>query len=264
MGLTAATCPDCRAEWQVFALTRPATRVVRVCPDCVEKREQRAAEEAREAKRQELEARQERRRSEVMELMHAAGVNVWDHGSATLANFDSGECGPAPMEAVWEFLRDVRRAGRYDPVRGLYLFGGTGAGKSHLAATVARELLLDVEIDPGTIVYDHALRLIGRIQRTYSSQESTDAVLDRRINARVWILDDLGTEAPSADVVRRLTEIFTERAMRPTLITSNLAPPELESRHPEFFRVVSRLGPRYFRTVQVKGRDRRFETPAAA
>lgn len=195
----------------------------------------------------------------ILDNLKKAGVNVWDHHDASLDSFDSSECGPVPVEAARTFIAAVKAAGKYDQVRGLYLWGDTGAGKSHLAVSIARELLLDQDFG-GEVVYDHALRLIGRIQRTYSSDESADAVLDRRINAGVWILDDLGTENPSADVVRRLTEIFTERAMRPTVVTSNLDPAALEARHSELFRVSSRMGPRYFRTVEVKGRDRRHSS----
>lgn len=228
------------------------------CTPCREERSR--ADEA--FRQREEEAERERklttRYGRVLDLLQEAGVNVWDHGDATLDTFDAAESGPAPLEAVRAFIADVKAAEKYDQVRGLYLFGDTGTGKSHLAAAVARELVLDLNFSPSDVVFDHALRLIGKIQRTYNNEQSADEVLDRRIKARVWILDDLGTENPSADVVRRLTEIFTERAMRPTLVTSNLSPDRLESRHAEFYRISSRLGPRYFRTVEVKGRDRRF------
>src|SRR5690606_3477547 len=125
----------------------------------------------------------------------------------------------------------------------------------------ARDLLLDPSIPAGAVVFDYALSLISRIQDTYNTGESTDEILNRRIRARVWILDDLGTEKPSDDVVRRLTMIFAEREGRPTLVTSNFPPHELEARHPEFFRLASRFGPRSFRTVEVRGRDRRFDRP---
>src|SRR5690606_21483625 len=112
------------------------------------------------------------------------------------------------------------------------------------------------------VVFDYALSLISRIQDTYNTGASADEILDRRINAGIWILDDLGTEKPSDDVVRRLTRIFAEREGRPTLVTSNVPPDQLEQRHPEFFRLASRFGPRIFRVVEVRGRDRRFDLPA--
>lgn len=260
MAVLISVCPSCgqRGEIPVPAMFRHLGERKAVCSTC------RAAGEAKEAQlRAEEDARLHRERweqrgAEILDVLRSIGVNAWDHRDATLQSFDPREAGPGVMQAAREFLAEVRTAVEYEQVRGLYLFGGTGAGKSHLAVAIARALLLDPDVPAGDVVYDHALRLIGQIQRTYGSDERAEEVLQRRIDARLWILDDLGTEAPSADVVRRLTEIFTERAMRPTIVTSNLAPDQLEERNPEFFRVVSRLGPRYFRTVRVHGSDRRF------
>lgn len=258
-----AVCKRCHRTRGIPVLVLDGRSVpMRPAPLCDICRAEHEVEQREVAEKQERERRLAERAKhagQTLDRLHEAGVNVREHGHAMLDSYDTSESGAGPVAAAREFMRDVRTAGKYDPVRGLYLCGDTGTGKSHLAVAVARDLLLDPEWG-GTVVYDHALRLIGRIQRTYSmSNESADAVLDKRINAGLWILDDLGTEAPSADVVRRLTEIITERAMRPTIITSNLRPDQLEGRHSEFYRIVSRLGPGYFRTVLVEGRDRRFD-----
>ena len=259
------TCSHCRVV-QIKVPKALSNRDV-MCSACSEAQKDReAAEEEAERQRraaQQHAAERERRAAAVAELLHQVGANPWEHGHATLLNFDMAEAGAAPVAATRAFLDAVLTAGRYTPVTGLYLFGDTGPGKTHLAVAAARALLLEPRIDPDEIVFDHALTLIGEIQDTYSTGASTKAVIDRRINARVWILDDLGTEAPSDDVARRLTEIFTQRALRPTLVTSNVSPDQLEKRHASLSRVQSRLGPRYFRTVHVKGRDRRFDRPSA-
>ena len=233
-----------------------------LCGECREK--EHAEEEAERQRRaaQLRDAERERRAGCLAELLERVGANAWEHQHATLENFDPSEAGAAPVAAVREFVAAVRRAGPYTPVRGLYLFGDTGPGKTHLAVAAARELLLDPSIPVDDVVFDHALALITEIQDTYNTGASAQSILDRRINAKVWILDDLGTEAPSDDAARRLTLIFTQRAMRPTIVTSNLAPDLLEQRHPALGRVQSRLGPLYFRTVHVKGRDRRFDRPS--
>lgn len=262
---TTATCERCDGEFRAPVLRVPGMRrpivAQRFCDACVEA----LAVEKAEAERQEAEERRERIRRErqdrILEILHHAGVNPWAHGRCTLDSYDASESGPGPVEAVREFLAAARRAGAYDPVRGLYLFGPTGTGKTHLAVAAARDLLSDPETQPGAVVFDYALSLISRIQDTYATGASTDEILDRRINAGIWILDDLGTEKPSDDVVRRLTMIFAEREGRPTLVTSNFPPDQLEQRHPEFFRLASRFGPRSFRAVEVRGRDRRFDQP---
>lgn len=260
--VTCARCGDTFAAptLRIGFLGRPLP-LRRICEQCVEvERAEREERERREYEEWRARRRQAREAS-IVETLHRAGVNVWEHGRCTLESYDASESGPGPVEAVREWLAEVRQAGQYDPVRGLYLFGGTGAGKTHLAVAAARELLLDPGFPQDGVVFDYALRLIVEIQDTYATRESTEEVLERRIKARVWILDDLGTEAPSDDVVRRLTLIFSERAGRPTLVTSNLAPDQLEARHPELYRVASRLGPAYFRAVLVQGRDRRFDLP---
>lgn len=258
-------CDGCGAEIEspvvaVIGMDRPLV-ARRYCDGCVEA-DRRAKEEAVRREEEERAERARREREEgILDLLHRAGVNPWAHGRCTLDSYDASESGPGPLEAVREFLAATRAASGYDPVRGLYLLGDTGAGKTHLAVAAARDLLLDPEIPLGEVVFDYALSLISRIQDTYNTGASTDEILERRIKARVWILDDLGTEKPSDDVVRRLTMILAEREGRPTLVTANIGPDQLEARHPEFFRLASRFGPAVYRTVEVRGRDRRFDQP---
>lgn len=191
-------------------------------------------------------------------ILNDAGGNPWEHGHATLDNFDGSECGPEPRIWAGQFASAVLDAGMYDPVRGLYMWGETGPGKTHLAVAVVRKLVEERYRYP--IVFDHAAELIARIQDTYGRKDaSTFDVLEKRFTAGLWVLDDFGTERPSDDVVRHLTLIFGRRALRPTLVTSNLSPATLDTERPDLMRVLSRLGPKYFRVVEVKGRDRRFD-----
>lgn len=199
------------------------------------------------------------RDSAIAELLAQIGANPWEHGHASLDNYDPRESGPRPLGSAREFAAAVKDARKYDPVRGLYLHGDTGPGKTHLAIGVIR-WLVEHDYPPQRIVFDHAADLIARIQDTYGKREdSTMDVLDRRINAGLWILDDFGTERASEDVVRHMTLIFTRRAMRPNLVTSNYGPELMEKKRPELMRVLSRIGPKYFRVVEVQGHDRRFD-----
>lgn len=270
-----ARCAGCNTSWTYQVVERfekahdgtekvlsriPEIPDVAACPDC-----RRKASEAEEARIRREEAENRRRlgadaEMQLLEQLHHTGANPWEHHDSSFETFDSAESGPIPLEAAREFVQVVLGAGKYDPIRGLFLCGPTGSGKTHLAVACIRELL-HAGVEAKTMVFDHALSLIMRIQDTYSTGESARKLIERRVNARLWVLDDLGTEKPSDDVVRRLTTIVTERGPRATLITSNLTPQELTDpqRNPEFFRLASRLGPRNFRRIRVMGHDRRAD-----
>lgn len=199
------------------------------------------------------------RAGRIVELLAQSGdVNPWKHGRATLENYRPSAGGGA-IGGARSFVDEVLNPrDRWAPIQGLYLCGPTGTGKTHLAAGIARELLLDPSFPPNGVVFDHSLMLIGRIQDCYSTGASVEAVIRPRIDARVWILDDLGTEQPSEDVVRRLTAIFTLRECRPNVVTSNLTVDELCDRSSGLFRVQSRLGPQNFRHFRLEGQDARY------
>lgn len=225
----------------------------------------RAAEAARVAAQEGAEAvegaqhwqRVADRAASILDVLRSAGVNTREHGHVTLDTFDFSECGPVVEQECRRFVADAKRAGPHDAVVGLYLKGTTGNGKTQLLAAIARELLLDPDWQPEDVVFDVAVDLLDEIQDAYSNG-GAKAAKQRRIGARVWLLDDLGTERPKEDPARVLYQIVNARALAPTAIASNLKPDEIEQRNPELARVVSRLGPAYFRGVGVQGKDRRY------
>jgi DNA replication protein DnaC len=234
-----------------------------ICDRCLEREEEAEQAKQRQAEAEATEARRAARNVELLDLLAGAGVNTAEHGRSTLETWDARASGPEPVAAAREFLRATRTAGRHDAVPGLYLHGPTGTGKTHLAVGVIRELLSDPAWPPAGIVFDHAAELVARIQATYGGKGDTFAELERRFNARVWVLDDLGTERATDDVALHLTLIFTRRALRPTLVTSNLSPRDMDTERPELGRVMSRLGPAYFQYAKVGGEDRRLRRSAA-
>lgn len=251
-------CEGCTHPF-TYTTWRGSPRVRRMCDQCIDRSNAARAEEERQALAEAQERQRVRREEQVLELLERAGANPAEHRHATLASFDVSESGYRPVQMCQRFIAEAAGAGRYDEVKGLYLWGGTGTGKTHLAVATMRQMLLDVTWNPGAIVYDHAAELVARIQATYGGKGDSMELLERRFDARLWILDDLGTERASDDVARHLTLIFTRRALRPTIVTSNIPPEQMEKERPELQRVVSRLGQRYFRSAEVKGRDRRFD-----
>ena len=196
-----------------------------------------------------------------LDWLQALGVNTRKHGNATFSTFD-GTAAPRAVHASEEFAAEAVTAGRHSRVRGLYLVDqAKGTGKSHLAVAIMQWVH---ERRPKLrIVFDPSDRLITRIQDSYGTG-TTDALIEKRRAAGLYVLDDLGREKGTDDALRTLATILDEREGAPTVITSNALPHELARRYHDaglWDRVASRLGDVVYRYVRVPGRDRRFTEP---
>jgi DNA replication protein DnaC len=108
--------------------------------------------------------------------------------------------------------------------------GGYGCGKTHLAAAIGNYVLsLGHEVIFVTIP-----DLLDHLRGTYgsSSETSYDELFDRIRNTQVLILDDLGTESPTAWAGEKLYQLFNHRYTHrlPTVVTTNNVLEELDGR----------------------------------
>jgi DNA replication protein DnaC len=104
---------------------------------------------------------------------------------------------------------------------GLLFVGPCGAGKTHLAVAVAKQLIARGH---EALFYDYR-ELLKEIQGSYNAaNQATEAgVLDPVLNVEVLLLDDLGAGKPSAWVLETIGHILTTRynEKRVTLLTTN-------------------------------------------
>ena len=106
------------------------------------------------------------------------------------------------------------------PAEGLYLTGGVGTGKTHLAAAIAR----------GGLWYGHTVRFVSTLQLAADIKREmnggdVEGLKLRHQNVGLLILDDIGKEYATDWALSVLMEIIGTRyaERRPTVYTSNYA-----------------------------------------
>jgi len=105
---------------------------------------------------------------------------------------------------------------------GLLVTGNYGAGKTHLAAAIAHELIKQ-GYQP---IFGTLITLLGKIKASYGdscSKETEEKIINRYINCDLLIIDDLGKEKPTEWVLEKLYYVVNCRYEnnKPIIITSN-------------------------------------------
>ena len=118
----------------------------------------------------------------------------------------------------------------------LLLSGKSGLGKTFLLQAIAHRLV-ERDVMP---VYTSAYHLLEVARKAYF--ENSSEKLAEMMNARVLLIDDLGTEPMLQNVtIEQLFNLINERQLnrRHTVISTNLTMAELKERYTE--RIASRL-----------------------
>ena len=121
----------------------------------------------------------------------------------------------------------------------LLFFGHTGLGKTHLSLAIADRVLLS----GFGVIYGSIQNLLSRIEaEKFGRREEENAgTMAMLCEADLLILDDVGSEFVTPFSVASLYQIINTRLLegRPTVLSSNLGPREMEERYNE--RIVSRI-----------------------
>lgn len=141
------------------------------------------------------------------------------------------------MKNTYEYCKAY--AQNFTPdAQGLFMYGKTGLGKTHLSLAIANEV-----IDRGYDVYYGSIQTImdkleaehfGRLPRE-------DSIKDDVLNCDLLIIDDLGTEFSTQYTNAELYNIINSRILSslPTIISTNLEIGEIADKYTQ--RVASRI-----------------------
>ena len=133
------------------------------------------------------------------------------------------------MDRNFQYVR--RYALTFSPASDNLLFvGGTGLGKTFLAACVARAVA-----DRGySVVYETASHLFSKLEQAkFSPNEENRREAEKMTACDLLIIDDLGTEMPGQFTTAALYSLLNDRliAGKPMLITTNLNKDEMTRRY---------------------------------
>jgi DNA replication protein DnaC len=128
------------------------------------------------------------------------------------------------------YTKELREAATHvaafieEPRGMLYITGGIGTGKTHLAAGTAIRL-----IERGYPVRVYRATDVATMLRGAVAENSVETVMNRLKNVRVLVIDDFGTEHMTDFLASEWFDIFDYRYRQhaATIITSNLHPDDL-------------------------------------
>lgn len=167
----------------------------------------------------------------------------------SFANFNGADEVKKVLKAYSDgFIRNIVTMGLTDVDYGLdgypgsvLLTGKTGCGKTHLAVSIVRELVLrscDVRCK-----FITAPELLFEIRATFNSKNEVteDEIINKYSSCELLILDDLGAEKTSDFSMQTLYLIIDRRNrnLKPTIVTTNLSLAEIEEKIDA--RIASRL-----------------------
>ena len=191
-----------------------------------------------EKKNEQQEWERTRRESRVGTLQKRSGLSKRMKGY-TFGNFDPYANPPQSMRAaerVESYLKNWEE--NRESGRGLYLCGGVGTGKTHLAVAVMNEMMR--KQIPALFVT--VPELLDNLREVYMVPgRNLDEWMDTVKNADLLVLDDLGAEKTTAWVQERIFVIVNHRYREalPTIFTSNIGPRDLATQLGE--RTASRI-----------------------
>ncbi len=146
------------------------------------------------------------------------------YNKVTLDNFETPS---SSLKASLQFAREYVQNYSLENPKGLYIYGTTGSGKTHLAIGILKGLI-EKGFDG---VFYNIVDLLDSIRSTFdpNSESSPKGRLTQEQERQIIVLDDFGVQKTSAWVVDRLYALINRRYQdcKTLIITSNIKSKDL-------------------------------------
>ena len=193
----------------------------------------------------------EREQARIEELRKLSNLEAFDARQFSFEDFDATVAG---LEEAFE----AAVAYANNPDGWLFLHGGCGVGKTHLAVAIA---LATMEHHSQSIYFAVVPDLLDHLRATFDPTRGVayDDRFNSIRNAHLLVLDDLGTESTTPWAREKLYQLFNHRYNErlPTVVTSNQELRAIDER------IASRLlDSRLTRVIEIDAEDyRRRDRP---
>ncbi|MCM1179560.1 MAG: ATP-binding protein [Clostridium sp.] len=207
-------CGVCKGKKQTrlpaTILTDGKEMVVRCICKCEQEKQLRKAEE-------------EKRREEMERIERLRSSSLIDDRlrEVRLATFRQTKDNQKVFNVVKQYVGQFKKM--YENRQGIIFWGEVGTGKSYTAACIANELL-DQKIP---VVMTSFVKILQNIQ---SDQEEEKVIMAKLNDARLLIIDDLGTERNTDYALEKVYNIIDSRYRvgKPLILTTNMTIREMQ------------------------------------
>lgn len=186
------------------------------CPECAEERQRQAAADADAARRQELAARAVHEAAEALAVSKVPKRFIGKTFGTYVAETPKQQAALTICRQYAEDFAEHRRAGT-----GLTLSGGTGTGKSHLAASIIHHIIPERSALYATV--SDVLRAVRDTWRR-DSAVSTGQMVERLRGLDLLVLDEIGVQSGTDNEHTILYDVLDGRYRdcAPTVLLTNL------------------------------------------
>lgn len=224
----------------------------------------------KEAERKEKAKEQYRKRMETIEMLRTASLLGERYKDTTFDSTDTTVGG--------DFLKAFERCRKYCEVSaealqngyGIYLYGPSGTGKTHLTACICNELLNNLQ----KCLFTNFFEISKMIRATFNNRNSdAETVINNVCEIDFLFLDDLGTEVLRKNgednwMQEQIFDIINKRYnnKKPTIFSSNHSLKELITERGMMQKTVERIMEMSTAIIKVDGssyriKNRRKEVP---